>query len=350
MDYTLPIGAELASGKYVIDRVIGVGGFGITYAAHHGVLGTKYAIKELFVSGRSIREDNHYTVFLQNLEVERYQKIRRRFFDEAKTLTKLKNPHVVKVIDVFEDNNTAYIVMDYIEGETLLSKIKRNGPIVFQDAINYIAQLSEAVEYIHSKHILHRDIKPDNVMITPDQQVVLIDFGSARSFVNDEVQNHTTILTQGYAPIEQYSSSTKKGNYTDIYALGAVFYFILTGEKPIEATSRVYEAFKSPREINPAVPEDVNRTIMKAMEIRPEDRYQDVASFKADLLGGVVTQAPVKKEKPINKREKKPKVDQVVIGTNTEEKEDLRRFCRMCGNPLSPEAKYCRICGAPINR
>ena len=240
--------------------------------------------------------------------------------------------------------------MDYIEGETLLSKIKRNGPIVFQDAINYIAQLSEAVEYIHSKHILHRDIKPDNVMITPDQQVVLIDFGSARSFVNDEVQNHTTILTQGYAPIEQYSSSTKKGNYTDIYALGAVFYFILTGEKPIEATSRVYEAFKSPREINPAVPEDVNRTIMKAMEIRPEDRYQDVASFKADLLGGVVTQAPVKKEKPINKREKKPKVDQVVIGTNTEEKEDLRRFCRMCGNPLSPEAKYCRICGAPINR
>lgn len=326
MDYTLPIGAEISAGKYVIDRVIGVGGFGITYAAHHGVLGTKYAIKELFVSGRSIREDNHYTVFLQNLEEERYQKIRKRFFDEAKTLTKLNNPHVVKVIDVFEENNTSYIVMDYVEGETLLSKIQRNGPIAFQEAVNYIAQLSEAVEYIHKKHILHRDIKPDNVMITPDEQVVLIDFGSARSFVNDEVQNHTTILTQGYAPIEQYSSTTKKGNYTDIYALGAVFYFILTGEKPIEATSRVYEDFKSPRDINPAVPEDVNRTIMKAMEIKPEDRYQDVESFKKDLLGETIapepkpkkkTELPKEEPKEEPKTEAKPKTPKKNEGTKT---------------------------------
>lgn len=358
MDYTLPIGAEISAGKYVIDRVIGVGGFGITYAAHHGVLGTKYAIKELFVSGRSIREDNHYTVFLQNLEEERYQKIRKRFFDEAKTLTKLNNPHVVKVIDVFEENNTSYIVMDYVEGETLLSKIQRNGPIAFQEAVNYIAQLSEAVEYIHKKHILHRDIKPDNVMITPEEQVVLIDFGSARSFVNDEVQNHTTILTQGYAPIEQYSSTTKKGNYTDIYALGAVFYFILTGEKPIEATSRVYEDFKSPRDINPAVPEDVNRTIMKAMEIKPEDRYQDVESFKKDLLGETIAPEPKPKKKTeLPKEEPKEEPKKVTSKKDTPKKEvkkveidERPRFCRKCGNPLNPEARFCNKCGTPINR
>lgn len=317
MEYTLPQGATLSSAKYFIDGVIGIGGFGITYAAHHSVLGTKYAIKELFVSGRSIREDNHYTVYIQNLEPERYQKIRKRFFDEAQTLTKLDNSHVVKVVDVFEENNTAYIVMDYIPGETLQKKIKRNGAISFQEAVNYIAQLSEAVAYIHSKHILHRDIKPDNVMITPEEQVVLIDFGSARTFVHDEVQNHTTILTQGYAPIEQYSSTTKKGNYTDIYALGAVFYFILTGEKPMEATSRINEHFPTPRELNPNIPEDVDRTIMKAMEIKPEDRYQTVDSFRHDLIGGT---------------ELKPEI----------------RFCRKCGTPLNPSAQFCRKCGTRI--
>ena len=318
MEYTLPIGATLSSGKYIIDGVIGIGGFGITYAAHHNLLGTQYAIKELFVSGRSVREDNHYTVCLQNLEAEKYTKIRKRFFDEAKTLTKLDNPHVVKVLDVFEENNTAYIAMEFVPGETLQKKIKRNGALAFRDAVNYIAQLSEAVEYIHTKHILHRDIKPDNVMITPEERVVLIDFGSARIFVNDEVQNHTTILTQGYAPIEQYSSSSKKGNYTDIYALGAVFYFILTGEKPMEATTRVYEEFKSPREINPNVPEDVNRTIMKAMEVKAENRYQNVADFKRDLIGGgaVVTQTP--------------------------------RFCRICGTSLNPTSRFCRKCGTPV--
>lgn len=288
MDYTLPIGTTLSFGKYVIDSVIGIGGFGITYAAHHNVLGTRYAIKELFVSGRSVRDNNHFTVQLQNLEEAKYAKIRKRFFDEAQTLTKLDNPHVVKVLDVFEEYNTAYIVMEYVSGETLYKKIQRNGPIAFRDAVNYIAQLGEAVGYIHSKHILHRDIKPDNVIITPEEQVVLIDFGSARTFVHDEVQNHTTIITQGYAPIEQYSSTAKKGNYTDIYALGATLYYVLTGIRPLEATSRISEQIKSPRELKSEIPEEVNHTIMKAMAIKPENRYQSIEEFMTDLVGKVM--------------------------------------------------------------
>lgn len=324
MDYTLPVGIVIGSGKYIIDRVIGIGGFGITYAGHHRVLGTSVAIKELFISGHSFRKNNSCAVYTQDIEPEKYQKLRNRFVEEAQTLTKLKHPHVVKVLDVFEDNNTEYIVMEYVQGETLQQKIKRAGPITFRDAVNYIAQLCEAVEYIHSKHILHRDIKPDNVMITPEELVVLIDFGSARSFVHDEVQNHTTILTQGYAPIEQYSARTKKGNYTDIYALGAVFYFVLTGEKPLESTSRICEKMKSPHEINADIPEDVNRTIMKAMAVNPEDRYQTVASFKKDLLGDIGKGGGNPNQTPL--------------------------FCRICGKKLIPDANFCNRCGTKINR
>lgn len=324
MDYALHVGSEIGDGKYVIDRVIGAGGFGITYAAHHRIFGTECAIKELFISGHSFRENDFRSVYVQNIGLDRYKKLRKRFYEEAQTLTRLNHPHVVKVIDVFEDNNTEYIAMVYIPGETLQQKIKHSGPIAFQDAVNYIAQLSEAVEYIHSKHILHRDIKPDNIMISPQEQAILIDFGSARSFVHDEVQNHTTILTHGYAPIEQYSSTSKKGNYTDIYALGAVFYYILTGEKPIEAPSRLYEKMKSPREINPSIPKDVNRTIMKAMAINPEDRYQTVASFKKDLLGDIGYGGGDPKLRPL--------------------------FCRKCGKKLIPDANFCNRCGTKIKR
>ena len=179
------------------------------------------------------------------------------------------------------------MVMEFVPGITLQRRIEQNGKMSYDDAVNVMGQLSEAVAYIHKIHILHRDIKPDNIIITPDNRVVLIDFGSAREFVHDQTQRHTAILTYGYAPIEQYTALSRKGNYTDIYAMGGVFYFILTGTRPKEATLRAMETMPSPKDLNPSIPDKVSHTIMKAMAFKPEDRYQSVETFMTDLLSQV---------------------------------------------------------------
>lgn len=285
----LAVGTTLYGGKYVIERVIGEGGFGITYFARHTVLTHQcYAIKEFFISGKCARDTQHHTLSLIDITPEDFQRFRSRFVDEARTLSTLEHVGIVKVVDIFDDNNTSYIVMSFIEGETLQKKVEKGGKLPYDVAVNYIAQLSEAIAYVHSKHILHRDIKPDNVMITPDNRVVLIDFGSARQFVNDEVQRQTAILTQGYAPPEQYVATSRKGNYTDIYALGAVLYYAVTGCRPIDSAGRSIERMPEPRELTPSLPNDANRTIMKAMQLRPEARHQSAEEFMNDLLGKTI--------------------------------------------------------------
>lgn len=276
----------LCGGKYIIEKKIGAGGFGITYLARHATLEKKYAIKEFFLSGYNVRNSKTNHISLQGIEEKDFDKFRLRFIEEARTLATLNNDAVVKVIDIFDENGTSYMVMPFVKGITLQSMVENNGPMEYEMAVNYIVRICDALSYIHSNNILHRDVTPDNIIVTPEQKTVLIDFGSARKFVDNKTQRHTTILKQGYAPLEQYSATSRKGAYTDLYSLGGVFYFILTGVRPIDATERTMEKMKEPIELNPKIPEQINAVIMKAMEMDSSDRYQSAIELEEDILSG----------------------------------------------------------------
>ena len=277
-------GTILNGGKYIIEKKIGAGGFGITYMARHSTLDKKFAIKEFFMSGYNVRNNTTNHVSLQGIELKDFDRIRQNFINEAKTLARLNNVAVVKVIDIFDENGTSYMVMPFVEGVTLQSIVEKNGPMKYEMAVNYIVQICETLTYIHSKSILHRDVTPDNVIVTPDEKIVLIDFGSARKFVNNKTQRHTTIVKPGYAPLEQHSATSRKGAFTDIYSVGAVFYYLLTGERPMDATERVLEKMKEPIELNPDIPEQINAIIMKAMEMEGAKRYQSAAELIGDIF------------------------------------------------------------------
>lgn len=276
-------GTALNGGKYIIEKKIGEGGFGITYKAVQTGLYRAVCIKEYFLAGRCVRNTQAKTVQLQGISEEKYEKFRLAFVKEAQTVATLHHPNIVEVIDIFDENNTSYMVMTFIEGRTLQSIVDTKGPLSYPDAVNYMAQVTSAVEYIHKHNILHRDIKPENIMVTADYKAILIDFGSAREFEQDKTQMHTSMLTHGYAPPEQYTANSRKGSYTDIYALGATLYFILAGRVPLEAAARLTEQLVEPKQLNPSIPSEANQTIMKAMRLKTEERYQRVQDFMDDL-------------------------------------------------------------------
>lgn len=274
----------LSNGKYIVEKKIGAGGFGITYKAIQSGLNRTVCIKEYFPSGKCNRNTSSKTVFPQGMTTELYDKYRFAFVNEAKMLAALKHPNIVEVIDVFDENNTSYMVMEFITGKNIQDIVDEDGPLSYNVAINYIGQITNAIDFIHKQHILHRDIKPENIMITSEYKAILIDFGAAREFEHDKVQSHTSMFTRGYAPPEQYHKSSLKGSFTDIYALGATLYFALTSVEPIDSATRSIEKLKEPKELCQNVPENANRTIMKAMELDPKDRHQTIKEFMDDIL------------------------------------------------------------------
>ena len=276
-------GITLCNGKYTIEKKIGEGGFGITYKAIQSGLSRMVCIKEYFPAGKCVRNTQAKTIHLQGFSEDQFEKYRQAFVKEAKTLANLRHPNIVEVIDIFDENNTSYMVMSFIEGQSLQNIVEEKGKLPYPEAVNYIAQITSAVGYIHEKNILHRDIKPDNVIITPDFKAILIDFGSAREFVHDQTQAHTSMVSHGYAPTEQYTANSRKGAYTDIYAIGATFYFALTGKTPLEAAARMTEKMPDPKEFSPKIPDEANRTILKAMQLKAENRHQNVQDFMDDL-------------------------------------------------------------------
>ena len=268
--------------RYIIKKMIGQGGFGITYLAFDSLLDQEVCIKELFVSGHSTRRED-LTLVTTNIPGSSFKSLVASFVKEAKKLAKFRHPNIVRVTDVFHANETAYMVMDYIKGETLSQRIKKRGALSGEKSRDFFYMLLDAVETIHQKNILHRDIKPGNILVTKENILVLIDFGSAREFVDGRAITHTTMVSKGYAPNEQYISRALRGPFTDIYSLGATLYFILTGEVPMEAPARIGGELPSPHALNPKVSIQLSKVVMKAMEVRPEGRFQSVESFREAL-------------------------------------------------------------------
>lgn len=281
-------GSILQNGKYRIIRVLGQGGFGITYLAENMFLDKQVAIKEFFPKELCGRDNtSHLTLGTQN-NAETVEKLKSRFLKEAKNIAKLDYPGIVKIHDVFEENNTAYYVMDYIEGISLSDMVKVNGPLPESKAIGYVIKVGDALEYIHSRQMTHFDVKPANIMVRKsDDTPILIDFGLSKQY--DAHGDATSTIMQGvshgFSPIELYSANSVAtfSPQTDVYSLGATLFFLLTGAIPPSASQVLEEGLQFPANISP----DICSAIKRAMCANRTKRYKSIKNFCQPLLKGI---------------------------------------------------------------
>ncbi|MFN6531406.1 serine/threonine-protein kinase [Nostoc sp. ChiSLP03a] len=267
-------GKSLFGGRYIIESQLGEGGIGITYLARNQ-RNQQRVIKTL-------KEEilNHPAWILHR------NKLRQDFRDEAVRLAVCHHPHIVQIETIFDEGNLPCMVMDYIEGEDLAQRLRRIGVLSEAEALLYIRQIGDALILIHSKGLLHRDLKPRNIMIRIDKlEAVLIDFGIAREFIPNTIQRHTVYRTPGFAPPEQYESEAPRGEYIDIYALAATLYNLLTAVVPTSADDRRHNInLEPPQYFNPNISNRVNQAIMCGMDLESTYRPQSVQEW-LDLLG-----------------------------------------------------------------
>ena len=291
-------------GHYTIEGVLGQGGFGITYLGIDELHEKKVAIKEFFPQGivtRNIEYQDTVTVTFVG-EKDNYEKGKERFLKEARTMAKFsKDEGIVKALDFFEINNTAYIVMEYLEGITLKQYLRENQRIAPEDLIELLVPLIESLDEIHSQGMIHRDISPDNIMVLPDGRIKLMDFGAARDYTEFGEKSLSIVLKPGYAPPEQYQTHGIQGPWTDIYALCATMYKCITGENPPDAIDRVIDDhLKKISKFGIAIPPQEEAAIIKGMSVSAKDRYQDIKDFCEDLYGGYEeTSVPENKESEV---------------------------------------------------
>lgn len=276
--------------RYKIEEVIGAGGFGITYRAWDPLLQSYVAIKEYYPSGIATRSADSSKVCVPvGQEQREYHRGRIRFLKEAQDVARFQSePNIVSIYDYLEENDTAYMVMEYLHGCTLKQYIREHGGRLDTDHILHIClSVLDALAVVHKAGMIHRDISPENIFICEDLTVKLIDFGAAKQVYLDGEQTMSVVLKPGYAPPEQYAKKDKPGPWTDIYALGATLYFAATGEKPEESFGRVLEdTIKPVCEVNPEIPRAMSQVIMRAMSVKIEDRYQTVEAMREALLAG----------------------------------------------------------------
>lgn len=298
--YMLFAGTVLQS-RYIVGKVLGFGGFGITYKAYDTKLERMVAIKEYYPAGLVYRTPGTKDVVVfKGKRYKDYADGLKRFLDEARNATKfLDNPYIVDVMEFFEENSTAYFVMELFVGVTLDEFLKENGGrIDGESAVAIALSVGGALKDIHKAGYIHRDVAPDNIYMLSNGKIKLFDFGAARFSANETL---SIVLKPGYAPAEQYDSVNKQGPWTDIYALGATMYRMVVGVKPDESTNRKMEDKEQPpHELIPEISENLSNAIMRAMSVEIHLRYQTIDEFMA----AITSEKKVRSVESVRKRRK----------------------------------------------
>ena len=268
--------------RYIVGRVLGQGGFGITYLAWDTKLEAKMAIKEFMPGELATRVGGTTVSVMAESKTEAFSYGAERFQEEARTLAKfIGNPNIAGVSDCFDENDTSYFVMDYIEGISFKTYIANHGgKISVEDALNVMIPILRALTAVHAEGFIHRDVTPDNIYITKDGAVKLLDFGSARYSIGDKSKSLDVILKVGYAPKEQYIRRSRQGPFTDVYSCAACFYAAITGFLPPESLERMDRDELVPiSQLGIEIPEYLDKAILKGLAVQPEDRFQSAAEF-----------------------------------------------------------------------
>lgn len=297
----LPSGTVL-NGRYILGRVLGQGGFGITYVAQDHKTGSLVAVKEYFPDTMAARTGGPSVSAYTGQREENFLYGKECFLNEAKTLAEfIGNPNIVRVHSYFEENNTAYFVMDYVQGTSFQDYLKQHGRLSWQETKRILEPVIGALASVHSKGVIHRDVTPDNIYITNDGTVKLLDFGAARYSLGDKSRSLDVVLKHGYAPREQYSRHGRQGPYTDVYALGATFYYALTGRLPPDSIDRQDEdEFILPSSLGVKLPAKAEDALCKALAVSAQDRFQSMSEFYLALNEG--DEEPVPPTPPVPPR------------------------------------------------
>lgn len=280
--HQLPAGTMLGE-KYKIVRTLGEGGFGITYMGINTLFDTPIAIKEYYPQGYANRSAAYdLTVTITDTTRNSYfSKWKEKFLEEARTLAKFSNiPNIVNVSDYFEENGTAYIVMEYLDGITLAEYVAKNGVFNAEKLSAMMIPMLRALDKVHQQNLIHRDISPDNIMIMPDGSLKLYDFGAAREYSETSQKSLSIMLKPGFAPEEQYRSRGEQGPWTDVYAVCATVYYCITGVKPDDALQRVFaDEVKRPSELGISISLYIEEAIMMGLSIKAENRFRSASAM-----------------------------------------------------------------------
>ena len=277
----LPAGTIL-NGRYILGRTLGQGGFGITYVAKDHKTGNLVAVKEYFPETLATRTNDKTISAYTDQREENFSYGKECFLKEAETLAQfIGNPNIVRVYSYFEENNTAYFVMDYVDGVSLRDYLKEQGKISWEKAKELLFPIMDALSEVHSRGIIHRDVTPDNIYITKDGVVKLLDFGAARYSLGDRSRSLDVVLKPGFAPREQYSRRSRQGPYTDVYALAATYYFAITGRLPPDSIDRQdHDELILPSSLGVKIPPEEEDALCKALAVSSLERFQSIAEFK----------------------------------------------------------------------
>lgn len=290
---------------FLVGTAIGAGGFGITYRCFDITLGVTVAVKEFYPAGLVNRAPGQSAVgLLSGDKKEQYRSQLNRFLMEAQSIAQFGNAKdIVNVYDFFEENNTAYIIMEYIDGVLLKDYLEKQGRLDVSAAMSVITPIVNAVKKIHAKGIIHRDISPDNIFISGEDSVKIFDFGAAQLSDSPAGQAAEKVIKVGYSAPEQYRDNSKQGFYTDIYSTGAILYQMLTGIRPAESTEREFrDDLKSPAELGIQLEPNMDRAVMEALAVKPELRFQSIQQFEDALQNKRMAEYPKVKLKRRKRR------------------------------------------------